>query len=319
MAQGRRRAAMTASVLDALLRAPSVAIRLPPKVVGGLFALRHYGCGLRRKVVRVGRFELPYLEGGQGETLVLLHGFADSKESFVEVARKLTGQFRVILPDLPGFGEASAPTDFDYTLPHLAELVGKMLDNLGVESCHLGGNSLGGAVAVQLTLMRPSLANSLVLLNAAGLKMPTPSPLQKMLQDGENPFVMQNYADFKAHLRFVFEVQPPIPGPVRRHMADEYIARGPMYKKIMDDLLEADADLTPRLGEIEVPTFLLWGDKDRLIDLSVGQLYRERIEGAQLVILQDIGHAPQYEAPKQTIELIEQFLASATAQQSVVA
>ncbi len=91
-------------------------------------------------------------------------------------------------------------------------------------------------------------------------------------------------------------------------MADDYIARAPMFTKIMGDLLAADADLTPRLGEIEVPTFVLWGDKDRLIDLSVGHVYRDRVQDASMVVLHGIGHAPQYEAPRRTAALIQEFL-----------
>ena len=213
----------------------------------------------------------------------------------------------MILPDLPGFGDASVPLDHTYAFDEFAALVGRFIDVLGCGPCHLVGNSLGGAVITWLALERPDIVGSLSLLCAAGLEMPQPSPLQLRLDAGENPWVVNDYADYDALLRFVLEVPPPIPGPVRRQLADDMIARAPANQKILDDLLADDVDLTPRLREIDKPTFVLWGDRDRIIDISAGHLFRDRIDGARLVILHGIGHCPQLEAPRRTAALLGDF------------
>ena len=79
----------------------------------------------------------------------------------------------------------------------------------------------------------------------------------------------------------------------------------------MSDLLRDDLDLTPRLGDLAVPTLVLWGDRDRVINLSAGRVYHERIPGARLVILHGIGHCPQIEAPGRTSALLAGLVAGA--------
>jgi len=287
-------------------------VRLSPRAVEAVFDLRRRAAGLRRKEVTVGRFTIPYLEGGDptGAPLVLVHGFSDNKDSFVDTCRIFEKGHRIVLPDLPGFGEASAPLDFTYDLPAFSTVLGGFFDAVGLHRAHAVGSSLGGAVLVQLTLDRPELVRSLSLVSAAGLRMPSPSPLQLRLDAGDNPFVVDSYAGYEQFMGFVLERQPPIPGPIRRHMAEEFMARAELNGKIMDDLLEGDPDLTPRLGEIEADALLLWGDCDRLIDISAGRVYHERLVGSRMVIFHGIGHCPQYECPDRTGRYVAQFVES---------
>ncbi len=304
---------MVGRVIEALARAPAPRVRLPPAVVEQLFAARRFAARLRRKTVRVGALTLPYLEGGVGEPLVLLHGFSDNKDSFVDAVRGLVGRYRVVLPDLPGFGEASSPLQFRYSLRTMAAVLRELCDALGIERMHLGGNSLGGAIAARFALDHPRRVRSLVLVCAAGVAMPRPSPLQRELDAGRNPFVLHTFEEHAAFMRFVLEVPPPVPWPVRWHLAQTFIARAELNRKIMDDLLSDDMDLTPDLVHIEAPTLVLWGDRDRLIDVSAAHVFHRRVSDSRLVILHGIGHCPQYETPPRTQALLGSFFASVRA------
>lgn len=307
-----RRQDLSALFVRALARVPMRAVRLPPRMVEGLFELRRRSAGLQRREVRVGQFTIPYLEGGNpsGTPLVLVHGFSDSKDSFVETCRALGADHRLVLPDLPGFAEASAPADFTYDLPGIAAVLAGFFDALGLHGAHGVGSSLGGAVLVQLTLDRPELVRSLSLIAAAGLRMPRPSPLQLRLDAGDNPFVVSSVEGYEQFMAFVLERPPPIPQPIRRHMAQEFIDRAALNEKIMGDLLKGDPDLTPRLEEIDVDALLLWGDHDRLIDISAGRMYHQRLPRSRMVIFHGIGHCPQYECPQKTGRYVAEFLAT---------
>ena len=287
-------------------------VRLPPSAISALFELRRRSAKLKRKQVEVGRFTLPYLEGGnpEGPTIVLIHGFSDSKDSFVETCQGLSGAYRLVLPDLPGFSEASSPLDFSYDLPSMTEVVAGFFDALGLYDVHVVGSSLGGAVTVQLAMTRPELVRSMSLVAAAGLRMPTPSQLQLRLDAGDNPFVIDSPAGYDDFVRFVMEKQPPIPAPIRRHLADEFMARSSLNQKIMGDLLEGDLDLTPRLGEVKAESLLIWGDQDRLIDISAGHAYQRGLPNSRMVIFHGIGHIPQYECPARTARYIGRFVES---------
>ncbi len=301
---------ISATLVRALAAIPVAPFRLPRSVVESIFELRRRGAGLRRRSVRVGRFEIPYLEGGasDGPTVLFIHGFSDSKDSFVEVAQAFVDGHRVVLLDLPGFGEATSPLDFHYDLDAFAGVVAGFCEAIGLSEFHVVGSSLGGAVAVQLTLDHPAWIRSVTLVGAAGLRMPTPSLLQRRLDEGDNPFVAHTVEEHGAFMQLVLERQPPIPGPIRLHMADEFIARAGLNEKIMADLLVGDQDLTPRLPEIDVDTLVLWGDCDRVIDISAGRVYRDEVAKARMLIFHGIGHCPQYEAPARTGRYIRRFL-----------
>ncbi len=300
---------MAKLLMDGLRRVPALPVPVPDRVIEGIFAWRRRNAGLEDATVRVGDFEMPYLVGGEGEPIVLLHGFGDTKDSFVDVARSLVRTHRVYLPDLPGFGDASRPLSASYTLPDYARHVSGFCDALNIETCVLGGNSLGGAISAQIAIDQPARVHTLILVCAAGLIMPTPSPLQHRIDAGENPFIIESYEAYQAWTRFLFEQPPRVPEPMKRYLAERFIARGPMHEKIMDDLLRDEFDLTPQLGDIAARTLVLWGDRDRLIDISVGHLYAERIADASLVVLHEVGHCPQYERPARSARLIRDFIA----------
>ncbi len=287
-------------------------VRLPPSAIAAVFDLRRRSAGLKRKQVDVGRFTIPYLEGGnlEGPTIVLIHGFSDSKDSFVDTCQALSGSYRLVLPDVPGFAEASSPLDFTYDLTSLGEVLAGFFDALGLANVHVVGSSLGGAIAVQLAMTRPELVRSMSLVAAAGLRMPTPSPLQRRLDAGDNPFVVDSQEGYEDFVRFVMEKHPPIPAPIRRHMAQEFIARASLNQKIMGDLLQGEWDFTPRLGGVKTETLLIWGDRDRLIDISAGRAYHQGLPNARMVIFHGIGHIPQYECPARTGRYIRGFIES---------
>jgi abhydrolase domain-containing protein 6 len=288
---------------------PKARSRLVRLVLGA----RRHASGLRLRPLRAGRFELPALVGGPAHDavpLVLLHGFSDTKDSFVDVARVLTRTRRVILPDLPGFSDASQPVDHCYTIPSIAAVLVEALRELAPAGAHLVGNSLGGAVAAYLGLEHPQWVRSLTLIGAAGVRMPVPSAMQRHIEVGHNPFVVRGEDEFPAFLRFVLERVPPLPGPVARAMARDFVARAAMNEKILAELVEDGLDLTERLAEIVVPTLILWGDRDRLIDLSAGKVYHRAIPRARLVVMHGIGHCPQVEAPQATARRILETVAA---------
>ncbi len=282
-------------------------MRLPPslqtRAAESLLAYRRRRSGVVERCVHANGFEIPYLEGGvanTGRDVVLIHGFSDTKDSFVDVARTLGRTHRVVLPDVPGFSKASQPWDFRYSLPAITEVLAAALDRMGLSQFHVVGNSLGGAIAAQYALNHPTRVRTLSLIGSAGVTMPVPSPLQRRLDAGDNPFVVETFEEWADFMRLVMERPPVMPGVVRGHMARTFIGRAAMNEKILEELLADDLDLTPRLGEIDAPTLALWGNCDRLIDLSAGRVFHAGIDGARLVILHGIGHCPQVEAPGRT-------------------
>ena len=134
------------------------------------FDLERKRAGLVRKEI-----DLPdgthyvYLEGGQGEPLMLLHGFGGNKDNFVRAARFLTPHYRVIMPDNAGFGESSHQPDADYSPATGRASSPPGTGALGIKSLDLGGNSMGGHVPLSMAHCYPAEVKSLWLLDTGGV------------------------------------------------------------------------------------------------------------------------------------------------------
>jgi pimeloyl-ACP methyl ester carboxylesterase len=125
-------------------------VYLAPRAVT-IFALKpeRKRSGLvRKEITLTNGLHYVYLEGGHGETLVLLHGFGGNKDTFTRVARYLTNDYRVIIPDIIGFGESLKPTKVDYSPPAQVERLRVLFQALGIAKLYLGGNSMGGQIAI---------------------------------------------------------------------------------------------------------------------------------------------------------------------------
>ena len=257
--------------------------------------------GLTRKQV-----DLPdglryvYLEGGQGDPLVLLHGFGANKDNFVRVAGALTRRYRVIIPDHIGFGESSHPPEADYSPLAQVHRLHALMSALGVSQFHLGGSSMGGQIALSYAAAYPAQVKSLWLLDPAGLWTATESELLRVKREtGRNLLLAANADEFDAVLRFVTAKTPFIPAPIRRVMAQERIANHRLESRIADELL-ADS-IEQRIAGIAVPALIVWGDQDRAIHVDSAQVLQGLLPRSKTVIMRGIGHLPHIESPRQSV------------------
>ena len=111
--------------------------------------------GLERKAITVGDHEVIYLDGGSGPPVVLLHGFGSNKDLWNAVAARLTPAYRVIVPDLPGFGESTKRESANYDVQTQVKRLHEFLNNLGIEQKHIAGNSMGGMISVAYAATYP--------------------------------------------------------------------------------------------------------------------------------------------------------------------
>ncbi|UUZ77941.1 alpha/beta hydrolase [Polaromonas sp. P1(28)-13] len=178
--------------------------------------LERQRAGLVRKHIDLpGGLHYAYLEGGQGEPLMLLHGFGADKDSFTRVARFLTPHFRVIVPDQIGFGESAHPQQADYAPIAQAARLRALAQALGIQSLHLGGSSMGGHIALTYAALHPAEVKSLWLLDPAGVWSAPESELRKIVrQTGKNPLMARSEDEFAGIFAFVMSDPPFIPRPM---------------------------------------------------------------------------------------------------------
>ncbi|WP_295748177.1 alpha/beta fold hydrolase [Undibacterium sp.] len=266
---------------------------------------------VQKKHISVGEFELSYLEGGQGDTVFLIHGFESNKDIWIRFAAQLTQHYHVIAIDLPGHGDSTILMTQSYSVPEQAQRVIALMDALHLmQPVHLLGHSMGGAIAYQVAAIAPQRVKSLGLMSAAGVVSGRPSELFMRLQHGENPLIAHDTQSFKDLLAFTMSDPPYIPGPVIASLTRTAIAREAIASKIFTEIRPPySRELETLQAKISMPTLLIWGDKDRAVDVSSTEVFKRLIPQAQLVIFKDIGHAPQLERTKETAIAYQAFLA----------
>ena len=275
----------------------------PGAVVTATQSFAARSAGLEPGVTMVDGYEVHHLDGGEGPPLLLLHGMADEKNSFAAAAAELTGSHRVILPDLLGHGENARDTSRDLSIAGQVALVDGLVEALGIERFALGGNSMGGHVAAAYALARPGKVTELVLVNAPGLQ------LDDNVVYGGFAERMAGREDFYAVMDRVVHTRPSLPGPIVDLQIEKANADFDFINAAAAAVREgADFDLKDRIGRIEVPTLILWGESDQVVRFNVAEAYRDRIPGARLVVLEEAGHSPQLEKPAEVGRAIASFL-----------
>jgi pimeloyl-ACP methyl ester carboxylesterase len=274
-----------------------------------LLQLNRTVAGLTAHTITTEDHTLHYLDGGSGPTLVLLHGIFAEKDHWVDFARPLTAHYRVLAPDLPGFGESTRLPIHDYGYSMQVEKLKDFLDQMGVQKAHLAGNSLGGTVAVLFALRYPERVASVALVGAPhGLRTPQPSEMDALIDAGKSPLVVTHPEAFEPMLDFVFAQRPLLPYPILHAAKEDALRNAASNTRIWNAQRNDRYLLDTRIDALKHPTLVLWGEKDRLFDVSGAAMLRQRLPHAQVHVLPGVGHLPMMETPKASAAQYAEFL-----------
>ena len=282
---------------------------LPELFRPGLLALNRSLSGLSAHTVAAAGHDVHYLAGGTGEPVVLLHGIFAEKDHWVDFARPLTPGYRVIAPDLPGFGESGRHDNEAYDYPAQVKRLGALLDALGLERVHLAGNSMGGTIAVLFALQHPERVASVALIGSPhGIRIPRESTMDRLMATGQAPLVARTPEQFEQMLGLVFAQRPFLPWPVLRASRDSALAQADSNQRIWQQQLAHRYLLDARIDALRTPTFVLWGGADAVFDVAGAEVLRQRLPAAQVQVLPGVGHLPMMEAPRESAEAYLRFL-----------
>ncbi|MBF0224526.1 MAG: alpha/beta hydrolase [Desulfobacterales bacterium] len=264
--------------------------------------------GLLKKSINVDGINMVYLEGGKGEQkLVLIHGFGGNKDHWTLFSKFMSDKYHLITPDMPGFGESSKFEDQSYDILSQVNRLKNFVDKLQLKSFHIAGNSMGGHIAALFTIKFPEYVLSLSLLDAAGVKSINKSKLSVFFEKGENPLVVKTTQDFDRLMELAFVKPPIIPGSVKKLFTKEAITNSKLNDKIWKDMKDIPAPLENLLSGITAPVLILWGDKDKILDVSSVPVFEQCIKNYKTVIMKDCGHSPMIERPEETAEHLRNF------------
>ena len=275
--------------------------------------------------ISVGRRQIFVTEAGAGDPVVLLHGGGAGATGASNYARNidtLAGRFRVIVPDMPGYGRSSKDIDHDDPFGDLASAIRGLLDELGLDQAHLVGNSYGGAAALRLAMDRPDKVGRLILMGPGGIgttrALPTKG-LSSLLSyyGGEGPTrnklesFIRNYLvydgaavpDALIDLRYEASIQSEVVAnpPLRR----------PSGPKALRTLARMDLTRDRRLRKVQAPTLVIWGADDKVNRPSGGTTLANTMPNCDLYLAARTGHWVQWERADLFNDLATSFLGGA--------
>jgi len=273
-------------------------------------SIERFRSGFKLKALDISDHKITYLESGKGEVILLVHGYTADKDIWIRFARLLKDEYRIIVPDLPGHGDSTANMNCNYSISSQAKYLKEFIDRLGIEKLNIVGNSMGGSISLNFTHLYQNNVKSMALFNSGGVKAPNPSEFNKLIQKGINPFIIKNKNDFKKLIDMSMSSPPFLPWPIKSVMYRNYKSKSNIFQKIYNDISNDLWETKNFLPNITIPVFILWGDNDRLIDVSCVEVFDKNISNSQAVILENIGHCPMIENPKEAVKYYKNFLSS---------
>jgi 2-hydroxy-6-oxonona-2,4-dienedioate hydrolase/4,5:9,10-diseco-3-hydroxy-5,9,17-trioxoandrosta-1(10),2-diene-4-oate hydrolase len=277
---------------------------------------------LREQTITVAGKTMFVAEAGDGPPVVMLHGGGPGASGVSNYSRNieaLARRFRVIVPDMPGYGRSAKGVDQSDPFGSLADMIRGLLDEIGVDTAHLIGNSYGGAAALRLALDTPHRVDKLVLMGPGGIGTTRAAPtagLKSLLsyyggngpsRDKLDAFIRTylvydgaSVPDDLVDLRYAASIDPEVVAnpPLRR-------PSGPMALRT---LWRMDLTRDRRLKHLPTPTLVLWGRDDKVNRPAGGPMLVNLMPNAELVMTSRTGHWMQWERAELFNQIVVEFL-----------
>ena len=261
-----------------------------------------YARGLRSVRVRLPETEVRCWLGGSGEPLVFVHGFgteaAINWHAQLVAARR---HYRVIAPDLPGFG-ASPPLADDHAITVQVTCLRELLDQLGHPRVRLVGHSMGGWISLAFAAEFPERVSRLMLVDAAGLRFEPDLSLRGAL-------LPESIDDVRRLIAANFHRPPRLPRFVLRDVM-RVAQRATHRTRILEGLVYGEQFLDEQVARVVAPTLLVWGRCDPLTPLVLGERLAAEMPNAELIVFDDCAHSPNVEQSRRFNRVMLDFLAA---------
>ena len=249
--------------------------------------------------IKINSIDINYLQQGAGEDVLLLHGWGDSKTSFVPLLKHLCSNFRVTALDFPGHGESGEPPQSGFSVGDYADLLLAFMDALGINRAHIVAHSFGCRVTLKAASAHPTRFGKLLLTGAAGLR-----PKRGM------KYYLRTYL-YKTGKIFL-SLLPGGKALVEKWRArfgsSDYQALKPALRATFIKVVNEDLHAT--LANIQSPTLLVFGSQDNATPLWMGKIMQSEIPAAALVVFEGRGHYAFAEEQPRFLRVMDAFLYS---------
>jgi pimeloyl-ACP methyl ester carboxylesterase len=257
----------------------------------------------------IGGAKISFADRGEGEALLLVHGWIGSGALWNLMAPWLSERFRVIVPDLPGHADSGIPKGFPFTLDGFSDFLEDLRLSLELPSLNLVGHSMGGCIAIRYACRFPQRVGRLVLID-------TPGRIKALNRQARLPFLEQLLSLMHrtwwpriAALMIKSSVRHPDRLPP--DFLEGAVVQASLLRKealVGTTRLIRGLDLDGDIAGLEVPVMLIHGENDQSVKPTEAYRLRDAVKDARLHVVPDCGHCPNYEYPDLLVGLIEEFM-----------
>lgn len=254
----------------------------------------------REKIAKIGERFISYIDEGSGAPLVLIHGIPTWSFLWHGLIPSFAKEYRVLAPDLPGFGYSDKSDRFDRSIARQAEFVDAWMEKIGLQSAHVIAHDIGGGVALRLSTLFSARVKKLVLLNTVSYDS---WPIEAMLQFGHPETRRKTSADaaarmLKQALKGGFTHGPEdelLDGLIQPYTTE--VGKLSLIRNAAALNTNLTMELTHLLPKVSVPTLILWGEDDQFQLVKFGARLADDIPGARLVRIKDARHFVMFDKP----------------------
>ena len=266
--------------------------------------------------VKVDGMNVHYRDEGEKNDsipIVLIHGTASSLHTYNDWTKELIIKRRVVRMDLPGYGLTGPFPNRNYDIANYVNFLKNFLKSIGVKKCVLAGNSLGGNIAWNFTSEYPNMVKELILIDAAGYPIKSKS-VPIAFEIAQIP-IIQNIFKFitprfvaKASVKNVYKDK----SKVTEELVDRYfelaLRKGNREAFVDRFKVKSDSIAYQKIKFINHRTLIMWGEDDELIPSEMAHRFHNDLPNDKLVILENVGHVPMEESPKESLKAVIEFL-----------
>lgn len=263
-----------------------------------------------------------YVQAGDGPVVLLLHGLAASLLTwYCNIDALADAGYRVIAPDLPGYGDSDKPSHLDYGPDSAANFVYDFSQELGLTRFSLVGSSAGGSIAGLLALEHPEMVERMVLVGSGGFGREVSWYLRIISVPGVGDLVYQPRLNNKMGVtKYLFYRPPAILDELLPEMNRAKVlpgAREAMLRSVRSSVnllgLRKESYILERLKESEVPLMTVWGAEDIIIPVSHAENVRRELPESVVQVIPECGHWPHMEKPGEFNPMLTSFLGGGSA------
>jgi abhydrolase domain-containing protein 6 len=285
----------------------------PSRAFALAMAAGHANAGVTERFVEIDGHRWRVLDTMPTEprerSCIVLHGLGTSAEAMMGVAVILRDTHRVVVPDLPGFGEHAKHDGKKHDWRFYIDEIERFRVHEELGTVDVVGTSMGGAFAAAYAATYPESVRRIVLLSPAGVTAPVQNDFMKRVAAGDIPLDIRDEASFAEVMRLNFPNPPEMPAPIRQAFIDRAIERREALLSIIEDtrpfLLRG---VEPLMKDIKAPALVLYGSVDQLTDASMIQVWRGGLPDFRGEVLEGAGHVLLYDRGQEVAERMRDFL-----------